>query len=52
MTEDWVYDGLIDDALLAFRLGRAVADSDAIPLWYRGDEFEGRRQIALAAEPD
>jgi hypothetical protein len=49
VEEGWNFDGLVDDALLAFRLGLAVADADEMPTWYPGDEFEDERRAALAA---
>jgi Zn-dependent M28 family amino/carboxypeptidase len=48
VTPEWVYDGLAEDARLAFTVGAAVATGDEMPRWYPGDEFEGARQRALA----
>lgn len=48
VTSDWVYDGLAEDARLAFTLGTLVANRDEMPRWYPGDEFEGARRRALA----
>jgi Zn-dependent M28 family amino/carboxypeptidase len=48
---DWSYEGLIEDALLAFRLGLAVANANGMPSWYEGDEFESlRKQAVVDAE--
>ena len=40
---------MIEDARLGFRLGLDEANSDTLPAWNPGDEFEGVRQSALAA---
>ncbi len=48
VEDSWVFDGLVEDAQLAFMLAAAVADADATPTWYAGDEFEATRQAALA----
>lgn len=45
----WNFDGMIEDARLGFRVGLAVADSDAMPSWTPGDEFEAARKAALEA---
>jgi Zn-dependent M28 family amino/carboxypeptidase len=47
VREDWNYEGLIEDALLAFRLGLAVANANSMPGWYEGDEFESVRKKAV-----
>ena len=47
--ESWNYDGMIDDARLAFYCGLLVAEADALPAWKPGDEFEAARKSALAA---
>jgi hypothetical protein len=49
VEESWNYDGLVDDARLALRLGLAVANADEMPTWYPGDEFEDERRAALSA---
>jgi len=48
VTPEWVYDGLAEDARLAFTVGTSVAERDQGPQWYPGDEFEATRQQALA----
>ena len=47
MADDWSYDGMIEDARLAFEVGLEVADADPMPSWNPGDEFEAARQEAL-----
>ena len=49
VSDDWNLDGLVEDARLAFYLGAAVADTDRLPEWYPGDEFEDERKSALQA---
>jgi Zn-dependent M28 family amino/carboxypeptidase len=48
VTDEWVMDGLVEDAQLAFWVGAAVANRDELPAWYPGDEFEDERAAALA----
>ncbi len=48
VEDSWNFDGLIEDARLAFRLALTVANADEKPTWYAGDEFEDERQAALA----
>ena len=47
LTDGWVWDGMIEDARLAFAVGRAISDADAMPTWNAGDEFEAARKRAL-----
>jgi Zn-dependent M28 family amino/carboxypeptidase len=51
LTPDWNFDGMVDDARLGFQAGLAVAQSDTLPTWTPGDEFEAARKSALAAAP-
>ncbi len=48
VEDSWVYDGVVEDALLGFELALAVANADQMPTWYPGDEFEDERERALA----
>ena len=45
----WNLDGMIDDALLGYWTGLAIANADEIPTWNPGDEFEAARIEALKA---
>lgn len=45
----WTFDGMIDDALLGFWTGLAIANADEKPTWNPGDEFEAARIEALQA---
>jgi Zn-dependent M28 family amino/carboxypeptidase len=49
VTDDWVLDGLVQDARLLFACGLDVANRDRLPAWNPGDEFEAARREALAA---
>jgi Zn-dependent M28 family amino/carboxypeptidase len=48
----WNLDGMIDDALLGFWAGLAIANADDMPTWLPGDEFEAARLEALEALED
>ena len=45
----WTFDGMVDDALLGFWTGLAIANADEKPIWNPGDEFEAARLEALEA---
>jgi Zn-dependent M28 family amino/carboxypeptidase len=45
----WRFEGLVEDAHLAFELALEVAGAEAPPTWYEGDEFADEREQALAA---
>jgi Zn-dependent M28 family amino/carboxypeptidase len=47
LTPDWNFDGMIEDARLNFYIGVALAQSDRMPAWNKGDEFEAARKKAL-----
>ena len=46
---EWNFEGLVQDAQLAFRLAAAITDADETPGWYPGDEFEAVRAQSLEA---
>ena len=50
--DSWNFDGMIEDALLGYWTGLAIANSDDMPQWVEGDEFEAARLEALAAEEE
>ncbi len=52
LEDDWVYDGMIEDAKLGFMIGLDIAEADADPTWNAGDEFEAARLAALAELED
>ena len=45
----WNYEGMIEDVQLLFWAGLEVANTDAMPAWTPGDEFEAARKAAIAA---
>lgn len=49
LTDDWNFDGMVDDARFGFWAGLMVANADDLPAWEPGDEFEAARQSAVAA---
>jgi Zn-dependent M28 family amino/carboxypeptidase len=46
--EDWSYEGMVEDARLAFWVGLAAAEADEPPVWRPGDEFAPVRARMLA----
>jgi len=49
LTDDWNFDGMIEDSKIGFFTALAVAQADKMPTWNPGDEFEAARKKALAA---
>jgi Zn-dependent M28 family amino/carboxypeptidase len=49
LVDDWNFDGMIEDATLGFKIGLHLAETDELPTWNAGDEFEAARLEALAA---
>ncbi len=45
----WSFVGMVDDALLGYWTGLAIANADDLPVWNPGDEFEAARLAALDA---
>jgi Zn-dependent M28 family amino/carboxypeptidase len=48
IDDTWVFDGMIEDAMIGFEVGWIVAQADGLPTWNPGDEFEAARKKALA----
>jgi Zn-dependent M28 family amino/carboxypeptidase len=48
LTPDWNFDGMVEDARLVFEAGLQIANTDQLPAWNPGDEFEAARKSALA----
>jgi Zn-dependent M28 family amino/carboxypeptidase len=48
LDSSWNFDGMIEDAQLDMQAAWLIAQSDAMPSWKPGDEFEAARQRALA----
>ena len=49
LTDEWVFDGMIEDAMIGFDAGWLIAQADEMPAWNKGDEFEAERKKAIAA---
>jgi Zn-dependent M28 family amino/carboxypeptidase len=49
LTDDWRFDGLVQDAQFGFFAGLIVANERAMPIWSAGNEFAATRRAALAA---
>jgi len=47
VQDDWDLRGAMADLQLYFEVGLAVADSDAWPQWYKGNEFRAIREKSL-----
>jgi Zn-dependent M28 family amino/carboxypeptidase len=47
LNDEWVFDGMIEDAMIGFDAGWLIAQADAMPTWNPGDEFEATRKQAL-----
>ncbi len=45
----WTFDGMVDDSLLGYWTGLAIANADEMPTWNPGDEFEAARLKAIEA---
>src|SRR6188508_1180979 len=39
LTPEWVFDGMIEDAMIGFEAGWLIAQADEMPAWNKGDEF-------------
>jgi Zn-dependent M28 family amino/carboxypeptidase len=49
LIDEWTFEGMIDDSLLGLMCAIEIAESDELPTWSPGDEFEAARLAALAA---
>lgn len=49
ITPDWDLRGAVQDIELYFAIGLDVADSDAWPQWYEGNEFRAVREQSVGA---
>jgi len=47
-NDSWDLQGLVEDALLGYWTGLAIANADDMPAWNPGDEFEAARLKALS----
>ena len=49
LDESWNFDGMIEDAQLGLYAGWVIAQSESLPTWNPGDEFEAARKSALSS---
>ena len=47
---NWDWTGAIRDLAIYYRIGRELAESNAWPNWYEGDEFRGIRDRSRAGQ--
>jgi Zn-dependent M28 family amino/carboxypeptidase len=50
--DSWTFVGAVEDALLGYWTGLAIANADDMPTWNVGDEFEAARLKAIAELED
>ena len=50
--DSWDMNGMVEDALLGYWTGLAIANADEMPSWNEGDEFEAARLEALSVLDD
>jgi Zn-dependent M28 family amino/carboxypeptidase len=48
LSDTWNFDGMIQDAQLGLYSGWVISQTQALPTWNKGDEFEAARTKALA----
>ena len=48
ITEEWIYDGMIEDTKILFRVGYAISQHNEWPSWNEGAEFKAARDAMLA----
>ena len=46
ITPEWNLDGMVEDDVLAYRVGLDVVRRVDLPAWFHGDEFEAKRKAA------
>jgi Zn-dependent M28 family amino/carboxypeptidase len=49
LTDDWRFDGIVQDAQFGFYAGLIVANERTLPVWSDRNEFAATRRAALAA---
>jgi Zn-dependent M28 family amino/carboxypeptidase len=52
LTDEWRFDGMVEDAQFGFLAGHIVANEPSLPVWNSGNEFEATRRAAIAAAQD
>jgi Zn-dependent M28 family amino/carboxypeptidase len=46
VTPEWNLEGMVEDDVLAYRVGRDVVVNPRQPAWFKGDEFEAKRKAS------
>jgi hypothetical protein len=46
VTPEWDVSGMVEDDVLAYRVGWDVSHGGPLPAWFPGDEFEAKRKAA------
>lgn len=46
--DDWVFDGMVEDSRILFRVGYALAQHNKWPKWAVGTEFKAKREAMLS----
>ena len=44
IMDEWIYDGMIEDNKILFRVGYAISQHDEWPTWNEGTEFKVVRE--------
>ena len=47
ILDDWVFDGMVEDNKILFRVGYAISQNDEWPSWNEGTEFKDTRTVSL-----
>jgi Zn-dependent M28 family amino/carboxypeptidase len=45
VTPEWDLSGMVEDDVLAYRIGWDVTHGGPLPAWFPGDEFEAKRKV-------
>jgi Zn-dependent M28 family amino/carboxypeptidase len=48
LTDEWNFEAIVEDTVLTFEAGLSIAQTEELPSWKPGDEFEAARIEALA----
>ena len=48
IKDEWIYDGMIEDTKILFRVGYAISQHNEWPSWNEGTEFKAARDAMLA----
>jgi len=48
IKDDWVYEGMVEDGRILFRVGYALSKNSKWPEWSKGAEFKAKREAMLS----